>query len=134
MGESTLKVLVLDDEESVRQSLCDYFDDYGFRVLAAKSGEAALELLNSETPDAAIVDIRMGGTSGEDFIREVYPMLPECVFVICTGSPEYGLPKDFTALRQVSSSVFKKPVTDLDSLLEEVLNMIALLRGDAGDE
>ena len=55
-------------------------------------------------------------------------MLPKCAFIVCTGSPEYGLPKDFISLRQVSSTVFKKPVNDLSQLLEEVLEMVALMR------
>ena len=63
-------ILIVDDEETIRQSLIDYFEDRLWRVIEAESGEAALKMLDSESPPGAIVDIRLGGMFGDTFIRE----------------------------------------------------------------
>lgn len=135
MGEEALTILILDDESAVLESFCDYFEDHGFRAVPVESAEAALELLEVESPHAAIVDIRMGGMTGDDFIREACVRIPGCAFVICTGSPDYCIPNGILSLHRVSPIVFRKPVADLGLLQREILRMIAEIRkGDIGDE
>lgn len=127
-AEEVLTVLILDDEDAVRESLCDHFEDHGFRPLPAQSGEAAMQLLGVESPDSAIVDIRMGGMTGDEFIRKVYIQQPGCAFVICTGSPGYDIPNSLHSLDRVSPIVFQKPITDLGLLQREILRMVAWIR------
>ncbi len=135
MGEEALTILILDDEGAVLESFCDYFEDHGFRTLPVKSAEAALELLKFESPDAAVVDMRMGGMSGDDFISEACIRRSGCAFVICTGFPDYRIPDGIRVLQRVSPTVFHKPVADLDRLRREILRMVALVReGAPGDE
>ena len=124
MPDDALTLLVLDDEDAIRESFCDYFEDYGFQILSADSGEAALALLKHETPDAAIVDIRMGGMSGEDFIFKAIEQRPNCVYIICTGSPDYRQTEDLKKCPQVSDVIFNKPVTDLRWLQDEITQMV----------
>ncbi len=128
MGEEALTILILDDERAVLESFCDYFEDRGYHTLAVESGEAALELLEFESPDAAIVDIRMGGMTGDEFISKACIRRSGCAFVICTGSRDYRIPESIHALQQVSPTVFRKPVADLDLLRQEVLRMVNRVR------
>lgn len=118
-------LLIVDDDAPIRDSFGDYFEDYGFRILSAKSGEAALQLMQSESPVAAIVDIRMGGISGADFIRGACATGSDCVFLICTGSPEYAIPDDLRTCRTLSPVVFRKPIDDLGGIRREMHRMIA---------
>ena len=127
-AEEVLTVLILDDEDAVRESLCDHFEDHGFRPLSAHNGEAAMELLGVESPDAAIVDIRMVGMTGDEFIHQACTQQPGCAFVIYTGSPGYGIPDSLHTLERVSPIVFQKPVTDLGLLRREILRMVAWIR------
>ena len=122
MTDEALTLLVVDDEDAVRESFCDYFEDHGFRPLPARSGEAAMELLGVESPDATIVDIRMEGTSGEDFIRKASPQLPGCAFIICTGFSEILEGK--TAAQLGVSFILYKPATrrDIAYAIRKVLN------------
>ncbi len=128
MSEFMKTILILDDEAFIRQSFVDYFEDSLWRTLQANSGEQALELLEKESPDGAIVDIRLRGMDGDAFIREAYRKKPKMAFVICTGSPEYDVPVDLLKLLCVSSQVFRKPVTNMAELEKNLLRLIAELR------
>ncbi len=117
-------ILILDDEEVIREAFTNYFEDNLWIPLQAESAEDALSLLKTETPSAAVVDIRLPDMSGGDFIREALLFNPEMVFVICTGSPEYLVPVDLQTEVQVSQQIFRKPVTKLFELEAELLSLI----------
>ncbi len=117
-------ILILDDEQAVRNSFADYFEDNLWLPLQAKSAEEALELLETESLDAAIVDVRLPGMDGNDFIRNAYRRSLKTVYVICSGSPEYCVPPDLMELPCVSNRLFKKPVNRMADLEKEVLRTI----------
>ena len=127
MNESKKTVLLVDDEIFIRQSFADYFEDQLWQVLQAESGEQALEILEKESPDGAIVDIRMQGMDGDDFIRAAYIKKPNMAFVVCTGSPEYDVPADLLKQSGVSNHLFKKPVTDMAAIEKELFQLITTL-------
>ncbi len=108
--------MILDDDEAVRESLMYHFEDRGWRVLPAAMVEGAFDVLACETPNGAVVDIRLPGVDGNDFIREVCRRNISMAFVICTGSPQYRPPDDIAALPQMSEQVFAKPIVDLAEL------------------
>lgn len=121
-------VMIVDDEVFIRQSFADWFEDRQWRSLEAASGEQALELLESEAPDCAIVDIRMGGITGDEFIRRARRKRPDMAFVICTGSPEYSIPEDLLASPCVYDRVFTKPVMGFSDLEDALLQLIAEIK------
>ncbi len=124
MSEPTKSVLILDDDETVRQSLAGFFEDRGWRVLSSGTAEEALELLERESAAGAVVDIRLPGMDGNEFMRAACGTHPRLAYVICTGSPEYLPPGDVAALSQVSGKVFAKPVVDLSALEQELCRQI----------
>jgi len=117
-------ILILDDEQIVRDSLSDYFEDRLWRSVQAQSAEEALELLENESPDAVVVDVRLGGMDGDVFIRTARVKYPKLAFVICTGSPAYAVPDDLQGLTQVSTNLFKKPVVVMADLEADILQVI----------
>ncbi len=121
-------ILILDDEEVIREAFSAYFEDRLWVSLRAESAEDAVALLENENPDAAIVDIRLPGMTGGDFIREALALKPKMAFAICTGSPEYIVPIDLRDEPQVSKFVFKKPLTKLFDLESELLSIIEKLQ------
>lgn len=124
MSESVKTILFVDDEVYIRQSFADYFEDNNWNTIQAESGEKALELLEHVAPDGAVVDIRMGGMDGDVFIRKILEKKSGIGFVICTGSPEYNIPEDLLVQPAVSNSLFRKPVTDMEELEKELLQVI----------
>ena len=65
------RILVVDDEEHIRELIRFYLDKEGFSVLEAGNGEEALELLENEYIDLAIVDIMMPVMNGFDLVEEM---------------------------------------------------------------
>lgn len=117
-------ILILDDEYVVRQSFADYFEDNLWNVVQAETGEEALEILETERPSVAIVDIRLPGIDGDEFIRQAIDRNINTAFVICSGSPSYGVPEDLQKQATVSKHFFRKPVKSFDELEQDVLRMI----------
>jgi len=126
MDESIKKVFIVDDEANIRQSFVDYFEDHLWQTLQADSGEQALKILDKDTADAAIVDIRLPGMNGDVFIRKASEKNPEMVFVICTGSPEYRIPDDLLKNSHVSGDILWKPVTNINKIEKELLRLLMI--------
>lgn len=121
-------ILILDDEPIVRESLSDFFEDRYWRPVQAESAEEALEMLDFESPVAAVVDIRLGGMDGDAFIRAASQRKISMVFVVCTGSPEYTIPADLLALPCVSKQLFRKPLIAMLDLEENLLQLITRMK------
>ena len=65
------RILVVDDEASIRELVTAYLDKEGFEVDQAGDGEAALERFRQMTPDLVILDLRLPGIGGLDVLREI---------------------------------------------------------------
>jgi len=116
MDEVMVQVLILDDEESIRQSISAYFEDEGFVVFHASSGEEGLELVKKNRIDGAIVDIRLPGMDGNAFILKAFEMQPAIRFLVHTGSTDYVLSESVKSAGVSPEDVFIKPVHDLSVL------------------
>ena len=85
------RILVLDDERSMREMLEIFLQREGYSVHCCDSVTDALEVLEAEGPfDLAISDINMPGLSGFDFLRDVgrtYPEMP-VLMITAYGSPD----------------------------------------------
>jgi CheY-like chemotaxis protein len=66
-----IKLLIVDDEKGITDSLKDFFQNRGFSVKAANSGEEALEEIKKSRPDIIFLDIRMRGMSGLEVLEQV---------------------------------------------------------------
>lgn len=69
MTDSRGPVLIVEDDPDVRHLLERRFARAGYRTAAVESGEAALTAVNAERPSLAVVDIRLPGMDGWEFIR-----------------------------------------------------------------
>ncbi len=70
MAKALPKVLIVDDETSLLNSLMAFFEDEDFDVTGASSGEEALETLSKEHFDAVIIDMRLPGIDGNEVILQ----------------------------------------------------------------
>ena len=66
-----MKLLIVDDEKGITDSLKDFFIHRGFGVETANSGEEALEAVKTNKPDIIFLDIRMRGISGLDVLEKI---------------------------------------------------------------
>ncbi|WP_432734687.1 response regulator [Maridesulfovibrio sp. FT414] len=118
-------ILILDDDVHVRESLAIALEDEGFIVFEADSAEAAFEFLEVRRVDMVIVDLRLPGMNGTDFINAAAVRWPDMKFVIYTGSPEFKIPLGLSRKTNVSNSVFIKPLPSSDPLVDEMRRMLA---------
>jgi len=91
--ESDIKVLLIDDEETLLEYLAKRLLREGFTVKATFSGEEALEIASSENFDVAVVDLKMPGIDGVETqkrLKKIQPFL-QCIVLTAHGSIESAL-------------------------------------------
>ena len=79
MADDPHCILVVDDELSMRELLEFMLEKKGYAVLSAASGKEALSIINKETYDLLLCDIRLGDMTGLDVLKaskKKYPMSP----------------------------------------------------------
>lgn len=110
MSASPARILILDDEERIRQLLVDYFEDFDeFLLRTSESAEAALEELGRETADLCIVDMRLPGMDGQSFILAARKRGLCGHFLLHTGSMDFILSDSLNACGLTEADVFLKP-------------------------
>ena len=79
------KLLIVDDELSVRDSLSKWFQEEGYEVGTAENANDALTRLADQRWDAALLDIKMRGTDGIELQRRIHEIDPELIVIMMTG-------------------------------------------------
>jgi len=74
-------VLVLDDEENVRRSMCTYLERHAYEALEASTVEGALQIMRSRSVAAVIFDVRLAGSASGLEARTAWRRLPEMAMV-----------------------------------------------------
>ncbi len=121
---SEIRVLVVDDEESIRKSLVGFLEDFDFKVCSAGSAEEGLEIVTDTPLDAAVVDLRLPGISGDAMILKAYNINPKMRFIIHTGSVTYKLPGELIRIGMRQEHVFLKPLPDLTVLVDTIESLL----------
>ena len=116
----SVRILVIDDEQVILESLCAYLEDLGHSISAFDSAEAALEGLRRGLYDLAIVDLRLKGMAGDTFVEEVKRRDPGLSILIHTGSVDDVLPARLVSAGVARRHVLRKPVTDLGLFREAI--------------
>lgn len=84
------RILLVDDDPAVRDSVAIVLEDAGFVVDRAEQGATALRLLRAQAPDLVITDILMPQKEGIETIREIRLVLPNAPIIAMSGSADTG--------------------------------------------
>jgi response regulator RpfG family c-di-GMP phosphodiesterase len=103
-----LRVLIVDDEASVRKVMAAVFAQLGLLCETAGSGEEALGILDSHRIDAVISDLQMPGMSGMELLAKVKQIYPQMVFMMVTGVDDIRV--GIQAMRQGADDYLVKPL------------------------
>ncbi len=79
------KILIVDDEEHIRQLYSEELMEAGYEVATAESGFKILERIEKEKPDLIILDIKMADESGLDVLQEIRNKYYNLPVVLCTA-------------------------------------------------
>src|SRR6201993_71969 len=116
------KLLIVDDELSVRDSLAKWFTEEGYEVGMAESANEALTRVAETTFDVALVDIKMRGTDGIELQRRLHEIYPDMLVIIMTGYA--SVETAVAALKNGAYDYVNKPL-DPDEIAHLVKNAIA---------
>jgi DNA-binding NarL/FixJ family response regulator len=120
-------LLIVDDEDILPDLIQDYLEDETeFMVRQAPSGEEGLELMDTIRPDICMVDIRLPGMNGNEFILNALKKIPGCKFIIHTGSIDYTIPPELQEIGITQQSILFKPVTGLHLYLEKITELLPM--------
>ncbi len=116
------KILIVDDEESIRFFAADSLVRAGWQVYEADSGEAALEMMAEMPCEVVFLDLRMGGIDGMETMRRIKARWPETGIIIMTAYAT--LDSAIEAVRQGALDYLRKPcsVSELLSSASRALN------------
>lgn len=118
------RVLIVDDEAQIRSSFVAYCEDYDeFEILVAASAEEGLSILERDGADLCIVDMRLPGMHGGDFIRAASGRCRR--FLIHTGSVDTELSAELESLGMNSRDVLLKPCS-MSRMIERIRHHLAL--------
>jgi two-component system sensor histidine kinase/response regulator len=85
MDKSKFKVLVIDDEASMRESCCMILEKEGFETDSAENGIIGLEKIEANKPDFVIIDLKMPRMSGQEVLDKVREIDRDIIPIVITG-------------------------------------------------
>ena len=106
-------IVVAEDDAPTRESLSRAMTRAGYRTLTAADGAGALAILQSESVDVLLTDLKMPGVDGMTLLERVRADFPETVVIILTGFATVGLAVE--AMKKGAYDFLTKPI-DLDKL------------------
>jgi len=117
---SAATVLIAEDDLSLREALCDTLSLAGYRVIATRDGEEALNACESENVDLLVSDVQMQPMDGHQLLRRIKQLKPDLPVVLMTA---YGtIQKAVDAMREGAADYLVKPF-DAEALLERIARL-----------
>ncbi len=116
MGERA-RILVVDDDESIRKAISTILEEKGYEVDTAESGREAIKKTHSGFYNLALIDIRLPDMEGTELLMRMKETTPRMVKIIVTGFP--SLQNAMDAVNRSADAYAIKPVR-MDDLLETI--------------
>ena len=111
------KILIVDDEAEMRETLKGFFDKRGYKTAAVESGLLGLNILAKESFDVVISDIRMPFMNGIDFTKRAKKLKSDLVIIVLTACTELDVAQE--AIRANVNDYLTKPV-ELEKLKKSI--------------
>jgi two-component system NtrC family response regulator len=86
MGEHA-RIIIVDDDEGIRETLTAILQEEGYRVDSAESGKEAIEKTRTGFYNLALIDVRLPDIEGIDLLKEIKETVPKIRKIIITGYP-----------------------------------------------
>ena len=124
-------VLIVDDDEAIRESLRLVLEDAGYPTREAEDGESALVCLREAGPGKVVLlDLIMPGMDGEELLRMIpgdADLSRRHAYILMTAAHQRLTPRMTSMLKRVFAPVLEKPF-DLDALLDLVAQAASRIR------
>jgi two-component system response regulator RegA len=110
----TQSVLVIDDDDTFNAVLARALTRRGFLVRSATDADTALQAAQAMTPDAIVLDLNLGSSSGLNLIRPLRDIAPDCRIVVLTGYASIATAVE--AIKLGALQYFAKPI-EVDAIV-----------------
>jgi PAS domain S-box-containing protein/putative nucleotidyltransferase with HDIG domain len=122
------RVLIVDDEKSIRATLAEFVREDGHEVLMAEDAMQALQLLEEHKPDVVVSDIILPRVTGVALLKMIHEVAPEVQVVMITGEPTADTASD--AVRLGAFDYLSKPITraEFKSVIASAVRVSELAR------
>jgi DNA-binding NtrC family response regulator len=118
-----MKILLIDDDEWIRDSLSIFFEAEGCQLMAFETAEEGIDELKDQTYDLIIVDYKLPGLDGLEFIKRTQNALSDAIKVLITA---YRNDKVVSEAKKLKVQGFiEKPFT-YDSFMASLVHLIAM--------
>lgn len=122
------KILIVDDQNGIRILLMELFGNEGYQMYQAANGKAALEVVEQDSPDLVLLDMKIPGMDGLEILKHIKSTHPQIKVIMMTAYGELDIIKQAKDLGAISH--FTKPF-DID----EMRNVVDQnLRGNQVDQ
>lgn len=122
LGPKTKKILVVDDDDATRQGVVSLLSEIGYTAIGAGTLKAATEVVERESPDLIITDVRLQGYNGLQLLAMAPRVIPA---IVVTGFPDRMLEAD---AQKMGAEYLVKPVSPA-TLLSVVRRKLERERG-----
>jgi CheY-like chemotaxis protein len=102
------RVLVVDDDPGIRETMWDILTLEGYQVETAESGEEAVERCRGESFSVVLLDVNMGGISGIEALRQIRSQDPDVRAIMITGLENGNVAAECRDAG--AEAVFRKPL------------------------
>ena len=126
MEQACLKVLVIDDEKSFTEEMCEFLKKSGHLCSEAGSGKEGMKILKSQEVDLLILDVMLPGMNGLEILKEVKAQFPHLEVIVISGHG--NMDTVITALRHGALDYLRKPLrhSDVQIAIERTRKFIQL--------
>ena len=111
------RILVVDDQQEILESLEGILSDEGHEVMVAQDGQEALHLVQSDSPDVVFLDIWIPGIDGMQTLKAIKRISPECSVIMMSGHGT--IETAVKAIKLGATDYLEKPLN-----LEDVLHLV----------
>ena len=115
--DESVRILVVDDDESIRKTLATILEEKGYVVDTAENGKEAIEKSNAKFYNLALIDIRLPDMEGIELLTRMKDTMPKMRKIIITGYP--SLQNAVQALNKGADAYIMKPF-DMENVLETI--------------
>ena len=119
------KILVVDDEKSIRALCAEELSEEGYEVITTGEGKEVMGLIARENPSAVVLDIRMEDCDGLDLLQELRNAYPELPIILNTAYDSYR-----DDVKSVAADYYVVKSFDLSELKAKIA---ALIKGSGAD-
>ncbi|MDD5723511.1 MAG: sigma-54 dependent transcriptional regulator [Syntrophales bacterium] len=118
-------ILVVDDEESICQSLKGILSDEGYEVLTVRSGEACLDTIEEELPSLVLLDIWLPGIDGIETLKRIKSKHPRMQVIMISG---HGTVESAVTTTKLGAFDFVEKPLSLDKIVLAVNHALDIVR------